>query len=229
MKVLQSGFYWPSLFKDAHQMCQVCDRGQRLGKLSHRHMMPLNLILVVELFDVWGINFMGPFPTSYGYAYILVKVDYVSKWVKAIPCKTNAHRVVLKFLKETSFPSLGYQKPLLVMGVHTSVTNLSKTSWLNMVLNTKWLPLTILKPVVVRAHPLALLRRRVPPITVGPHPGSQYLAPALALGSPVLAPQGHPTSGYLVKSPLTISFASVRVRSCELRRYNHPRHTLTTN
>ena len=73
------------------------------------------------------------------------------------------------------------------------------------------------------------LRRRVPPITVGPHPGSQYLAPALALGSPVLAPQGHPTSGYLVKSPLTISFASVRVRSCELRRYNHPRHTLTTN
>ena len=83
--------------------------------------------------------------------------------------------------------------------------------------------------VGVRAHPLALLRRRVPPITVGPHPGSQYLAPALALGSPVLAPQGHPTSGYLVKSPLTISFASVRVRSCELRRYNHPRHTLTTN
>ena len=73
------------------------------------------------------------------------------------------------------------------------------------------------------------LRRRVPPITVGPHPGSQYLAPALALGSPVLAPQGHPTSGYLVKSPLTIYFASVRVRSCELRRYNHPRHTLTTN
>ena len=77
--------------------------------------------------------------------------------------------------------------------------------------------------------PLGPLRRRVPPITVGPHPGSQYLAPALALGSPVLAPQGHPTSGYLVKSPLTISFASVRVRSCELRRYNHPRHTLITN
>ena len=71
------------------------------------------------------------------------------------------------------------------------------------------------------------IKRRL--FIVGPHPGSQYLAPALALGSPVLAPQGHPTSGYLVKSPLTISFASVRVRSCELRRYNHPRHTLTTN
>ena len=40
--------------------------------------MPLNPILVVELFDVWGIDFMGPFPTSFGYAYILVGVDYVS-------------------------------------------------------------------------------------------------------------------------------------------------------
>ena len=89
--MLQSGFYWPSLFKEAYQMCRVCDRCQRLGKLSHCHMMPLNPILVVELFDVWGIDFMGPFPTSYGHTYILVGVDYVSKWVEEIPCKTNDH------------------------------------------------------------------------------------------------------------------------------------------
>ena len=44
-------------------------------ELSRQHMMPLNPILVVELFDVWGIDFMGPFPTSYGHAYILVGVD----------------------------------------------------------------------------------------------------------------------------------------------------------
>ena len=79
MKVLQSGFYWPSLFKEAYHMCRVCDRYQRLGKLSCRHMMPQNPILVVELFDVWGIYFMEPFPTSYGHTYILVGVDYMSK------------------------------------------------------------------------------------------------------------------------------------------------------
>ena len=62
-------------------------------------MMPINPILVVDLFDVRGIDFMGPFPTSFGDLYILVGVDYVSKWVEAIPCKTNDHRVVLKFLK----------------------------------------------------------------------------------------------------------------------------------
>ena len=72
MKVLQYGFYWPSLFKGAHNICRGCDKFQRLGKLSRRHMMPLNPILVVDLFDVWGIDFMGPFPDSYGYSYILV-------------------------------------------------------------------------------------------------------------------------------------------------------------
>ena len=116
LKVLQSGFYWPSIFKEAHQICRVCDRWQRLGKLSRRHMMPLNRILVVELFDVWGIDFMGPFPTSYGHAYILVAVDYVSKWVEAIPCKTNNHRVVLKFLKANIFSRFGVPKAIISDG-----------------------------------------------------------------------------------------------------------------
>ena len=70
MKVLQSRFYWPSLFKDAHNICRGYDRCQRLGKLSHYHMMPLNPILVVDLFDVWGMDFMGQFSVSFGYSYI---------------------------------------------------------------------------------------------------------------------------------------------------------------
>ena len=40
LKVLQSGFHWPSLFKDAHTMGKECDKCQRLGKISRRHMMP---------------------------------------------------------------------------------------------------------------------------------------------------------------------------------------------
>ena len=79
IKVLQSGFYWPSLFKDAHNICRACGKFQRLGKISRCHMMPQNPILVVDLFDVWGINFIGPFSVSFGYIYILVEVDYVSK------------------------------------------------------------------------------------------------------------------------------------------------------
>ena len=78
MKVMQSCFYRPSLFKDAHAMCQTCDRCQRLGKLTRRNMMPSNPILVVDLFDVWDIDFMGPFPTSFGYLYILVGTMFPS-------------------------------------------------------------------------------------------------------------------------------------------------------
>nr|CAN62872.1 hypothetical protein VITISV_015209 [Vitis vinifera] len=116
MKVLQSGFTWPSLFKDAHIMCRSCDKCQRLGKLTRRNQMPMNPILIVELFDVWGIDFMGPFPMSFGNSYILVGVDYVSKWIEAIPCKQNDHRVVLKFLKENIFSRFGVPKAIISDG-----------------------------------------------------------------------------------------------------------------
>ncbi|XP_068638433.1 uncharacterized protein [Aristolochia californica] len=52
-KVLQCCFYWPSLFRDAHEFCHVCDRCQETGCFSRKNMMPLNPILIVELFDVW--------------------------------------------------------------------------------------------------------------------------------------------------------------------------------
>nr|CAN68832.1 hypothetical protein VITISV_021139 [Vitis vinifera] len=116
MKVIQSGFWWPSLFKDAHSMCKGCDRCQRLGKLTRRNMMPLNPILIVDVFDVWGIDFMGPFPMSFGHSYILVGVDYVSKWVEAIPCRSNDHRVVLKFLKDNIFARFGVPKAIISDG-----------------------------------------------------------------------------------------------------------------
>ncbi|XP_068666451.1 uncharacterized protein [Aristolochia californica] len=59
--------------------------------------MPLNPILIVELFDVCGIDFMGPFPISFVYQYIRVAVEYVSRWIEAISCKTNDHKVVVIF------------------------------------------------------------------------------------------------------------------------------------
>lgn len=115
-KVLQSGFIWPTLFKDAHEYCRKCDRCQRLGRISKRNEMPQQPILIVELFDVWGIDFMGPFPISFGYQYILVAVDYVSKWVEVIPCKTNDHKVVVEFLKNQVFARFGIPRAIISDG-----------------------------------------------------------------------------------------------------------------
>ncbi|RVW68911.1 putative mitochondrial protein [Vitis vinifera] len=92
MKVLQSGFTWPSLFKDAHIMCRSCDRCQRPGKLTKRNQMPMNLILIVDLFDVWGIDFIGPFPMSFGNSYILVGWTMFLNGLRQSPVNTMITR-----------------------------------------------------------------------------------------------------------------------------------------
>nr|GFB45001.1 reverse transcriptase domain-containing protein [Tanacetum cinerariifolium] len=61
--------------------------------------MPQNFIQICEIFDVWGIDFMGPFPSSKGNKYILVAVDYLYKWVEAKALPTNDARVIVRFLK----------------------------------------------------------------------------------------------------------------------------------
>jgi hypothetical protein len=79
-------------------------------------MMPFNPILTIEIFDVWGIDFMGPFSNSFGYLYILVAVDYVSKWVEAVACKTNDHKVVVRFLKDIIFARFGTPRAIISDG-----------------------------------------------------------------------------------------------------------------
>ncbi|GJU86883.1 reverse transcriptase domain-containing protein [Tanacetum coccineum] len=98
-KVFDSGFFWPTIYKDAHELVKNCNSCQRQGKISQRDEMPQNSIQVCEIFDVWGIDFMGPFPSSKGNKYILVAVDYLSKWVEAKALPTNDARVVVRFLK----------------------------------------------------------------------------------------------------------------------------------
>ena len=115
-KVLQSCFYWPTLFKDAIKYCKECLKCQSALNISKRDEMPLQTIFEVEIFYLWGIDFMGPFPPSEGKEYILVAVDYVSKWVEAIPTRTNDHRVVNKFIVTISFLDSVVLELLLVMG-----------------------------------------------------------------------------------------------------------------
>ena len=56
---------------------------------------------------------MGPFPPSFGYLYILVAVDYVSKWIAAIPCGKIDHKTILKFLKENALSRFGTPKAII--------------------------------------------------------------------------------------------------------------------
>ncbi|RVW73702.1 Gag-Pol polyprotein [Vitis vinifera] len=86
---------------------------EQQGILSHCHENACGGHFASQKTAMKGIDFMGPFPMSFGNSYILVGVDYVSKWVEAIPCKHNDHRVVLKFLKENIFSRFGVPKAII--------------------------------------------------------------------------------------------------------------------
>ncbi|CAN6552294.1 unnamed protein product [Malus baccata var. baccata] len=116
LKVLQCGFYWPSIFKDAKTFFLTCDKCQRMGGISAKDQMPQVSILNVEIFDVWGIDFMGPFPSSYGFTYILLAVDYVSKWVEARATRTNDSKVVADFIRTNIFARFGMPRVIISDG-----------------------------------------------------------------------------------------------------------------
>jgi len=115
-KVLQVGFFLPTLFKDANEYVQRCDNCQRTGSISKRYEMPLQNIHEFEVFDCWGIDFIGPLPSSFSNEYILLAVEYVSRWVEAIPTQKGDAKTVIRFLKRNIFDRFGTPRVLMSDG-----------------------------------------------------------------------------------------------------------------
>ena len=78
--------------------------------------MPLTYNLQVKLFDIWSIDYMGPFVKSQGYEYILVTMDYVSKWVKTMPCRAADAKNARKMFHEIIFPRFGTPRMVISDG-----------------------------------------------------------------------------------------------------------------
>ena len=87
-----------------------------MGSLSKRDEPPLQPILEVELSDIWGMDFMGPVPSSFSNLYIFLAIDYVLKWVEAIPTRTNDAKVVENFLRGHIFTRFGTPSALITVG-----------------------------------------------------------------------------------------------------------------
>ena len=104
------------MFRDAHAFIAQCDRCQQRGKISKIHEMEQKSILEVEVFDRWGIDFMGPFLSLYETKYILVAVDYITKWVEAVASPTNDASVVIKLFKSIIFPRYGVPRIVISDG-----------------------------------------------------------------------------------------------------------------
>jgi transposase InsO family protein len=111
--VWQSGFCWPTMYDDAKSFIRRCSRCQRHENINTRDAMPLTLNLQTDIFNVWGIDFMGPFPNSEGCEYILVVVDYISKWVEVLPCRAADAMHAKRMFYEVIF--LRYRVPRIVI------------------------------------------------------------------------------------------------------------------
>jgi hypothetical protein len=129
-KIWQSGFYWPKMYEDTKDFIRRCRSCLKHEGISARDAMPLTYNLQVKLFDVWGIDYMGPFPKSHNSEYILVAMDYVSKWVEAMPCKAVDGKHARKMFQEVIFPRFGIPRMVISDGgshfIDTTFRNILK-------------------------------------------------------------------------------------------------------
>nr|GEU86482.1 reverse transcriptase domain-containing protein [Tanacetum cinerariifolium] len=120
--------------QEAYDILKACHEGPiggHHGANFTAKKMPQNVIQVCEIFDVWGIDFMGPFPSSRGNRYILVAVDYLPKWVEAKALPTNDARIVVKFLKSLFARFRTPRAILSDRGTHFCNDKFSKDGWRN--------------------------------------------------------------------------------------------------
>ena len=84
-----------------------------MGNIRKRNEMPLQGILVVQIFYIWGIDYMGPFPSSFGNIYIFLTMDYVSKWLEASACPINDAITVVGFIQRNILSRFGAPRTII--------------------------------------------------------------------------------------------------------------------
>eukprot|EP00253_Pinus_taeda_P020719 PITA_20719 len=114
-KIIQAGYYWPTLHQDVKRYISQCDRCQRMGKPTPRDEMLLQPQVTFEPFENWGMDFMGPRnPPSKQNCYIIVCTDYLIKWVETKTIKAATEEKVAEFLRENIFYKFGYPRELVI-------------------------------------------------------------------------------------------------------------------
>ena len=113
-KVLHFGYYWPSIFKDAARYAKGCDSFQIIGKPTSSDEIPLQHQVMIEPFEKWALDFVGPiYPMSCRNKYILVCMEYVTKWVEAKALFRATEKSVVEFIYEEIFTWFGVPREIV--------------------------------------------------------------------------------------------------------------------
>jgi hypothetical protein len=109
-KILQEGLWWLSISKDCKEKINQCDSCQRLGRPLLKNEMPLIPVNPNLVFETWAIDFVGPFPKQgrrTRESYIIIAVEYVTKWVEPEPVPSCTKEVAAKFIYENIITRFG--------------------------------------------------------------------------------------------------------------------------
>eukprot|EP00253_Pinus_taeda_P017120 PITA_17120 len=149
-KILQAGYYWPTLHQDVRRYISQCDRCQRMEKPTPRDEMPLQPQVTFEPFEKWGMDFVGPTnPPSKQRSYIIVCTDYLTKWAETKAIKAAIEEKVVEFLRENIFYKFGYPRELVtnqgsgvtnraLEEILTKVVSSSRKYWVDCLVEATW-------------------------------------------------------------------------------------------
>ncbi|KAK3026967.1 hypothetical protein RJ639_040819 [Escallonia herrerae] len=100
-KILRQGYYWPTMQRDAIEFTRRCDKCQKFAPISHTPVVPLTSIVSPIPFAIWGMDLLGPFPmASSQRRFVIVAIDYFTKWTEAESLAENMNRSILQGLKK---------------------------------------------------------------------------------------------------------------------------------
>ncbi|KAL0448119.1 UNVERIFIED_CONTAM: hypothetical protein Slati_1939800 [Sesamum latifolium] len=113
-KALRAGYFWPTMKQDAIRLVSKCEKCQKYSSLIHQPAEPLTTMLSPCSFRHWGIDIVGPFPLAVGQRkFLLVAVDYFTKWVEAEPLARITEGEVMKFIWKNIICRFGIPREII--------------------------------------------------------------------------------------------------------------------
>ncbi|GKV32747.1 hypothetical protein SLEP1_g41332 [Rubroshorea leprosula] len=113
-KLLRHGYYWPTMVEDALNYVKKCPTGQFNADDIHMPGEMLSSLTSPRPFAQWGVDLLGPFTKGKGgCTFLVVAVDYFTKWIEAKPLSTTTERKIKEFLFNSILCRFGIPKRII--------------------------------------------------------------------------------------------------------------------